>query len=75
MANRQSTINCMSKVVRALLVCNHVTIRVLADKADISVDTARRAVAGLQKEGLVIQDTSVPTSTREYVYLWVGVRV
>ena len=47
----------------------------LADKADISVDTARRAVAGLQKEGLVIQDTSVPTSTREYVYLWVGVRV
>ena len=65
----------MAKVVRALLVCNRVTIRVLADKADISVDTARRAVAGLQKEGLVIQDTSVPTSTREYVYLWVGVRV
>lgn len=75
MGNRQSTINCMSKVVRALLVCNRVTIRMLADKADVSVDTARRAVAGLQKEGLVIQDTSVPTSTREYVYLWVGVRV
>ena len=75
MGNRQSTINCMAKVVRALLVCNHVTIQMLADKADISVDTARRAVAGLQKEGLVIQDTSVPTSTREYVYLWVGVRV
>lgn len=75
MGNRQSTINCMSKVVRAFLVCNRVTIRTLADKADISVDTARRAVAGLQKEGLVIQDTSVPTSTREYVYLWVGVRV
>lgn len=69
--NRQSTIDCMAKVVRALLVCERVTIKVLADKADISEDTARRAVAGLQREGLVKRE-GLRNLAKEFVYAWVG---
>ena len=69
--NRQSTIDCMAKVVRALLVCERVTIKVLADKADISVDTARRAMAGLQKERLVKREI-LRNVAKEYVYVWAG---
>lgn len=72
MGNRQSTIDCMAKVVRALLVCQQLTIRVLASKADISVAAARRAVAGLHREGLIKRDAT-PSPTREHVYVWVGV--
>ena len=71
--NRQSTIDCMAKVVRALLVCERVTIKVLADKADISEDTARRAVAGLQREGLVKRE-GLRNLAKEFVYAWVGTR-
>lgn len=69
--NRQSTIDCMAKVVRALLVCGRVTIKTLADKADISEDTARRAIAGLRREGLVVRE-SLRNSSKEYVYVWAG---
>ena len=69
--NRQSTIDCMAKVVRALLVCERVTIKVLADKADISEDTARRAIAGLQREGLVKRE-DLRNLAQEFVYVWVG---
>lgn len=69
--NRQSTIDCMAKVVRALLVCERVTIKVLADKADISEDTARRAIAGLQREGLVKREV-LRNLAKEFVYAWVG---
>ena len=69
--NRQSTIDCMAKVVRALIVCKQVSIRTLADKADISVDTARRAMTGLLKEGL-IKKTTLLGEKREYIYEWVG---
>ena len=69
--NRQSTIDCMAKVVRAMLVCGRVTIKVLADKADISEDTARRAIAGLRREGLVKRE-DLRNLAKEYVYVWVG---
>lgn len=69
--NRQSTIDCMAKVVRALLVCGRVTIKVLADKADISEDTARRAIAGLQREGLIKRE-DLRNLAQEFVYVWVG---
>ena len=69
--NRQSTIDCMAKVVRAMLVCEQVTIKVLAYKADISEDTARRAIAGLRREGLVIRkDRRNPS--KEFTYVWAG---
>lgn len=71
--NRQSTIDCMAKVVRALLVCGRVTMKVLADKADISEDTARRAIAGLQREGLVKREKQRSPS-KEFVYTWVGIQ-
>ena len=69
--NRQSTIDCMAKVVRAMLVCGQVTIKVLAHKADISEDTARRAIAGLQREGLVTREAR-RNPTKEFIYVWAG---
>ena len=78
MGNRQSTIDCMAKVVRAMLVCQQVTIKSLALKADISMDTARRAMAGLQREGLAKRAHPTPdpqnpaAPQREYLYVWIG---
>ena len=69
--NRQSTIDCMAKVVRAMLVCGQVTIKVLAYKADISEDTARRAIAGLRREGLVMREDRRNPS-KEFTYVWAG---
>ena len=69
--SRRSASYCMAKVVRALLVCARVTIKVLADKADISEDTARRAMAGLQREGLVKRE-ALRNLAKEFVYAWVG---
>ena len=69
--NRQSTIDCMAKVVRAMLVCGRVTIKVLAYKADISEDTARRAIAGLRREGLVTREDHRNPS-KEFTYVWAG---
>lgn len=78
MGNRQSTIDCMAKVVRAMLVCRQVTIKSLALKADVSMDTARRAMAGLLREGLARRTHPTPNSQnpstpqREYLYVWTG---
>ena len=69
--NRQSTIDCMAKVVRAMLVCERVTIKVLAYKADISEDTARRVIAGLRREGLVMREDH-RNPTKEFIYVWAG---
>lgn len=71
MGNRQSTIDCMAKIVRALMVCRQVTVRTLADKADVSVATVQRVLAGLKREGLVVRVRLPPGSGREYVYGWV----
>ena len=69
--NRQRTIDCMAKVVRAMLVCGRVTIKVLAHKADISEDTARRAIAGLRREGLVTREDR-RNPNKEFTYVWAG---
>ena len=67
--NRQSTMDCMAKAIRAFLLCNTLSIKELMNKADISERTAFRVVDCLLKERLVAREPGMEVRLRR-VYRW-----